>query len=100
MSRLFVMNDNLTTRIEIGDPSGDGEHYAACVGCGVDLVQGDRERFNLEDTLEVAGIHADRCKRCADPECRNPVRHDAGHRCRKPSNSEMFWPDPDARPTY
>jgi hypothetical protein len=83
MARLFVTNDNQTARVEIEDPVGEGIYYAACVGCGVDLVRGARSRFNIEDSIEDASIHVDSCKRCADADCRTEGRHDAGHRCRK-----------------
>lgn len=48
-----------------------------------DLLFGLRARFNLNDAIEEAGQHADQCTRCADADCRNDSRHDAGHRCRK-----------------
>ena len=98
MARLFVYSDNLTARVEIDDPSGEGEYHAACVGCGIDVVRDSRERFHFEDAVQAAAIHVDACKRCADPDCRTMGRHDAGHRCRKPMLAN--WPDPDARPTY
>lgn len=94
MARLFVMSDNLATRVELiqdDTMSAEGEWVAICPGCATgrgldadDLLRGERARFNLEDAIEeIAAPHADRCTRCADPDCRTEGRHDAGHRCRK-----------------
>jgi hypothetical protein len=88
MARLFVMSDNLAATVEIRR-TDEGDCAVFCIGCsagsddGVDLVADTHERFNLEDAEQVAALHADRCKRCADPDCRTEGRHDAGHRCRK-----------------
>lgn len=94
MARLFVTSDNLVTRIELmqdDSMSSEGAWVATCVGCASgrgldadDLLRDERARFNLEDAIEeVVSPHADRCTRCADPDCRTAGRHDAGHRCRK-----------------
>jgi hypothetical protein len=85
MARTFVYSDNLATRVEIGQEPGDGTYWATCVGHAdnASLVDGTHERFVFEDTAQVAEIHADRCTRCADDDCRTPRPHDSGHRCRK-----------------
>lgn len=87
MARTFVYSDNLAARVEIGqEPSGE-RYWAHCFGCSVhsyDNLVGDmHEQFVYGDTAEVAEIHADSCRRCADDVCRTPRPHDAGHRCRK-----------------
>lgn len=82
MARLFVTSDNLAVRVEITDMTGMGYYEAKCIGCGRDVLA-ERESFNLSDAIASAEIHADRCTRCADPDCRTDGRHDAGHRCRK-----------------
>lgn len=88
MARLFVMSDNKYARVELIQDSESGWWSAFCCGCitgsgprADDLLFG--ERFNLDGAVQVAGDHADRCTRCADPDCRTKGRHDAGHRCRK-----------------
>lgn len=93
MARLFVTSDNLAVRIELmrDDADPEGAWVAICAGCvsgrGLDadnLLRDERARFNLEDAIEeIVSPHADRCTRCADPDCRTDGRHDAGHRCRK-----------------
>jgi hypothetical protein len=88
MARLFVMSDNLTARVEIVQDPVNGWYMAYCVGCSrgqdepADLTA-DTNTVTEQDATEIAGLHADRCKRCADPDCRTEGRHDAGHRCRK-----------------
>lgn len=89
MARTFVFSDNLAARVEIVQDPLTGFFAAYCGGCGrggyvTNLVDDCHERFCMEDTQQVAELHADRCQRCADPECRNTARHDSGHRCRKP----------------
>ena len=82
MARTFVYSDNLTSRVEIlTDDIGD--RHAICAGCLVDLIEGTSEGYSYEDTQQAAGRHVDQCTRCADPDCRNDTKHDAGHRCRK-----------------
>lgn len=84
MARLFVFNDNLTARVEIVDTTGAGDFAAECAGCRADILS---ERaaagYSEPDAIEEACAHVDRCRRCADPDCRTMARHDAGHRCRK-----------------
>lgn len=92
MARIFVMSDNLTTRVEIVD-ADDAEEFgmsAFCAGCGrgeterVDLLADERQRFHLEDAIEeVAAPYADCCRNCADDDCLIPTSHERGHRCRK-----------------
>lgn len=89
MARVFVFNNNLTARVEIVQDAY-GTTHAYCIGCVTgrdarndDLLDGTHERYVFEDAIEVAGIHADGCTRCADPDCRTEGRHDAGHRCRR-----------------
>lgn len=90
MARLFVYSNNLASRVELElSELEEGAWTARCSGCSraagsdPDLLAGERERFNLNDAIEAARMHADGCMRCADTECRNALRHDAGHRCRK-----------------
>lgn len=92
MARLFVTSDNLAVRVELIQDDVEGYWRAYCAGCtpgydrydsGPDLLRDSRARFNLADAEDEAAAHADRCRRCADPDCRNGERHDAGHRCRK-----------------
>lgn len=90
MARIFVMNDNLTTRVEIViADDAEGTLSAFCAGCDrfeseVDLLADERQRFHMEDAIEeVAGPHADRCRNCTDDNCLIPTRHERGHRCRK-----------------
>jgi hypothetical protein len=109
MARTFVFNDNLTARVELiseSDEDGDEFWTAFCAGCPTtgrpevdDLLHETSERFALADAQQVAASHADSCKRCADPDCRNYSVHDRGHDCRSRSMVSN-WPDPDARPTY
>jgi hypothetical protein len=88
MARVFVFSDNLTARIEIVKDPVNGWFMAYCAGCSrgtaepVDLTA-ETNTVTEEDATEIAGPHADRCTRCADPDCRTQARHDAGHRCRK-----------------
>lgn len=82
MARLFVTSDNLAVRVEIEDATGEGDYTAICVGCNFDVLIGS-QAFTLPDVIAEAEIHADRCARCADTDCRTDGRHDAGHRCRK-----------------
>jgi hypothetical protein len=88
MARVFVFSDNMAARVEV--IATDGVCYAYCIGCVTgrdsradDLLEDTHEGYVFEDAVEVASIHADRCTRCADPDCRTEGRHDAGHRCRK-----------------
>jgi len=83
MARVFVFSDNFTTRVEVLTDRPD-DYAFACAGCGGTEQEptGSGAR-RLADAIDDAGIHADRCKRCADPDCRTEGRHDAGHRCRK-----------------
>lgn len=83
MARMFVMSDNLAVRVEVESTDGGETFYACRIGCGVDLVRDTGDRFSLADTQHVAEVHADGCTRCADSDCRNTDKHDAGHRCRK-----------------
>jgi hypothetical protein len=92
MARTFVFSDNLAARAELIHDDVAGEWRAYCAGCspaydrydsGPDLLRDTHERFSLEDAEQVAAIHVDQCRRCADPDCRTQGRHDAGHRCRK-----------------
>lgn len=89
MSRLFVMNDNQSSRVEITRDDIEGVFVAVCFGCSrdasseeYDLLYGTHKRFSLEDAAQVASIHVDQCTRCADAKCRAVGRHDAGRRCR------------------
>lgn len=88
MARVFVMSDNLTARVEIVQDPVDGWYMAFCAGCSrdqedpVDLTA-DTHTVGMEEAAAIAENHVDRCQRCADPDCRTDVRHDAGHRCRK-----------------
>ncbi len=93
MARTFVFSDNLTARVELVQDQVTGDWRAYCAGCGPerdrgdsdpDLLRDSHERFVFEDAEQVAAIHVDSCKRCADPDCRTERPHDAGHRCRKP----------------
>jgi hypothetical protein len=88
MARIFVMNDNLTTRVEMTYDDEDNL-MVICVGCNRgestvhDLMVGERSG-NYEDAIEeVASPHAYSCMNCADDACMIPTRHVRGHRCRK-----------------
>jgi len=90
MARVFVYSDNLAARVELVQDSADGRWAAFCAGCPTspraqddNLLHDTHEQFVFEDAVEVAGIHVDRCTRCADADCRTEGRHDASHRCRK-----------------
>lgn len=83
MARILIFSDNFTTRVEVLTERPD-DYAIACAGCGgterEPTMIGIRQ---YDEAIEEAGSHADRCKRCADPDCRVKTRHDAGHRCRK-----------------
>lgn len=60
MSRVFVTDDAGLNRIEIRfDVERYSEHHATCETCGEDVVAEHRERWNFEDTTDVAMVHAD-----------------------------------------
>lgn len=88
MARIFVMNDNLTTRIEM-TYDGDGNLMAFCVGCNrgvadaLDLLDGERSDSYEDAIEEIASPHAYSCQNCADYACTILTRHVRGHRCRK-----------------
>jgi len=90
MARLFVYSDNLAARVELRtcEEMGDAAYAAFCAGCsrgsehGFDLLADSRDRWHAEDAQEVAAIHVDGCKRCADSRCLIRDPHDEGRRCR------------------
>jgi hypothetical protein len=87
MARTFVYSDNLAGRVEVGqEPTADGEYWALCVGHATltSLVDDSHEMWSFEDTVQVAELHAESCRKCADDACIMARPHDAGHRCRKP----------------
>jgi hypothetical protein len=85
MARTFVYSDNLAARVEVAPDEYDGASYVAtCAGHSGNLVEDSHEMWSFEDTCQVAELHADSCRKCADDACTTPRPHDAGHRCRKP----------------
>lgn len=82
MPRIFVYGDNLDTRAEVITERPDGYAFA-CAGCHATEdrpTEAGIARF--EDATEVAGLHVDRCKRCANGNCLIAEVHDSGRRCR------------------
>jgi hypothetical protein len=62
MARVFVTSDDLTTRVEIAQDEDTGAHRAGCFRCtAFNLVADTHAQWSIGDTIEVAGIHADRC---------------------------------------
>lgn len=87
MARVFVFNDNLSARVEIVKDRAEGWFMAFCDGCSRGLAEpmdltADTNTVTEEDATELASLHVDQCKRCADPNCLTTTRHDVGSRCR------------------
>lgn len=61
MARVFVTSDDESVRVEIDTNPLEETYSAVCAAHGtpVDYVAETRERFNFEDTVEVAKIHVD-----------------------------------------
>jgi hypothetical protein len=87
MARIFVTSDNQATRVEIVQDQVNGWYMAFCAGCSRGMVDpvdltADTNTVTESDATAIASIHVDACRRCADPNCLNSLRHDVGHRCR------------------
>ena len=62
MARIFVMSNDMVTRVEITQHPDTDAHQAECHNCyHPNLVADTHEQWSLEDTIQVAEIHADRC---------------------------------------
>lgn len=77
MARIMIFSDDMHARVEVDSNPLDGSHSATCVGCATNanLVADTHEQFVLEDTIEVAALHADQCDWCGIVLCRRPRPH-------------------------